>query len=81
MAYLSVHFNEERKNVEVKIKIPLILSKVFSRLYCGWRRRSGRPPFGGEDFLLSQHARRDLGLPEPLSPREQVLIRHPLRFG
>ncbi|MBM3549938.1 MAG: hypothetical protein FJX54_23620 [Alphaproteobacteria bacterium] len=80
MTYLSVNFNEDEKNIEVKIAMPLVLSKVISRLRYEWSRRSGRPPFGKNDFLLSERARRDLALPELLSERDRVWMCHPGRF-
>lgn len=80
MAHLAVSFNEERKWIEIKFVIPKVISKALIGIYAWQKRRSGRPPFGGEDFLLSRRGREDIGLPDPLSVRERVLMRHPARF-
>ena len=80
MTYLTVDFNEERERIEIKISIPLVLSRIITKLYLSWRSRSGRAPFSGEDFLLSERAREDLGLRELLSERDRVWMRHPARF-
>jgi hypothetical protein len=80
VAHLSVVFNEERTRAVVKISVPVVIARLFINLHSWRRRRSGRPPFGGDDFLLSARGRQDVGLTDPLSPRERVLMRHPPRF-
>lgn len=80
MAHLAVSFNEERKWIEIKIALPRVISKVLIEIYAWYRRRSGRPPFCGNDLVLSSHMREDIGLPDPLSARDRVLMRHPARF-
>ncbi len=80
MAHVAVSFNEERKWIEIKFIVPKVISRVLIDIYAWRRRRSGRPPFGGEDFLLSQRGREDLGLGDTLTPRDRVMMRHPARF-
>jgi hypothetical protein len=80
MAHLAVSFNEKLKWIEVKIIIPKVISIVLIDIYAWRRRRSGRPPFGGEDFLLSPRGRQDIGLPDRPSMRDRVMMRHPARF-
>ncbi len=80
MTYLAVSFNEERKWIEIKFIIPKVMSQALIGIHAWGRRRSCRPPFGGEDFLLSPRGREDVGLPDQLSVRERVLMRHPARF-
>lgn len=80
MSHLTVNFNEDRRNVEINIVLSSVIIRPFINLYSLWRRRSGRPSFGADTFLLSERAREDLGLPEMLGRRDRFLLRHPPRF-
>ncbi len=80
MSYLTVSFKEGRREFEIKVVLPSVIIRPFINLYSIWRRRSGRPPFGADTFLLSERAREDLGLPETLCQQGRFLLRHPPRF-
>lgn len=80
MAHLAVSFNEEGKWIEIKFIVPKVISKALIDVYAWRRRRSGRPPFGGNDLVLSAHMREDIGLPDQTTPRDRVMMRHPARF-
>lgn len=80
MTHLAVSFNEERKWIEIKFIVPQVISEALMRIYAWKRRRSGRPPFGEGDLMLSADMREDLGLPDTLSARDRVMMRHPARF-
>lgn len=80
MTHIAVSFNEGRKYIEIKIVVPKVISEALIRIYAWRRRNTGRPPFGDEGLILSSHMREDLGLPDTLSVRDRVMMRHPARF-